>query len=439
MVRVRQHLGKYRVDKRLAEGGFATVFKAYDTIEGIPVALKIPHPHMVTKESLEDFRREVRVNARLDHPNILPIKNAGFIADKFVIVYPLGDGTLGDRIKKRMSLKTAMSFTEQMLEALAFAHSKRVMHLDVKPDNFIMFGKTRVRLADFGIAKVAHRTVQASGAGTVGYIAPEQAMGRPSLRSDVFALGLVIYRMFAGQLPEWPFEWPPPGSDRLRRTVHPQFISMLRRAMAVDARDRYADAAAMLNAFNRVKNRALLRSGRATTAPRRTSASRHWKTVRIREFLRRFRAPLQVNATCDNCGEPVSEIMQACPWCGIKRDKHRDETSFPARCKRCKRGVKLDWKYCPWCYGGAIGPQSPRTFTDKRYSARCPSRSCPRRSIMPFMRYCPWCRVKIRRNWPIPPPRGDAEAPKARCSRCGNGVVDEFWEYCPWCGKRMES
>lgn len=437
MVRVRQNLGKYRIDKRLAEGGYATVYKAYDTIEGIPVALKIPHPHTVTKESLEDFRREVRVNARLDHPNILPIKNAGFIGDKFVIVYPLGEETLGDRLKKRISMRTALSFTEQMLDALAFAHAKRVMHLDVKPDNFIVFGKTKLRLADFGIAKIAHKTVQASGAGTVGYIAPEQAMGRPSLRSDIFAMGLILYRMFSGQLPEWPFEWPPPGHDRLKRTLHPQFIAIIRRAMSVDAKERYADAGAMLAAFTRIKSRAVRTSARTPAGTRRASRTRNWKTVRIREFLRRYRTPLEARYHCDNCGEPIAEAMQTCPWCGVNRDKHRDSTTFPARCKRCKRGVKLDWKYCPWCYGAAIGPKSTRTYTDKRYVAKCPNTACPRRDIMPFMRYCPWCRVKIKRKWPIPPAKGETETAGKRCTTCGNGVLDEFWDFCPWCGKKV--
>ena len=437
VVRVRQHLGKYRIDKRLAVGGFATVYKAYDTIEGIPVALKLPHPHTVTKDALEDFRREVRVNAKLDHPNILPIKNAGFIGDKFVIVYPLGDGTLGDRLTKRLSMRTALSFTEQMLEALAFAHAKRVMHLDVKPDNFIIFNKTRLRLADFGIAKVAHKTVQASGAGTVGYIAPEQAMGRPSLRSDVFSMGLILYRMFSGQLPEWPYDWPAPGIDRLKRTLHPQFIAIIRRAMSVDAKDRYADAGAMLSAFRRIKPRAVRTGARTPAAARRTGATRNWKTLRIREFLRRYRTALDIRSTCEQCGEPVAEAMQACPWCGTERDKHRDATSFPARCKRCKRGVKLDWKYCAWCYGPAIGPKSARTYTDKRYVAKCANTACPRRLLMPFMRYGPWCRIKVRRRWPIPPARGETQSAGTPCPRCRHGVLEEFWDYCPWCGKKL--
>ena len=167
-VRVRQRLGKYRIDRRLAEGGFATVYKAYDTISGIPVALKVPHPALVTRETLEVFRKEVRLTAGLDHSNILPVKDAGFIDGRFVIAYPLGDETLGDRLGRRMSVRTMIGLAEQMLEAVAFAHRRRILHGDLKPENFILFPGNHLRLADFGIAKVAHRTLEASGSGTVG-------------------------------------------------------------------------------------------------------------------------------------------------------------------------------------------------------------------------------------------------------------------------------
>ena len=97
--RAKQILGKYRIQKRLAEGGFAEVYRALDTIEGIPVALKVPHDHMVTDELLEDFRGEVRLTAKLDHPNVLSVKNAEFIEGHFAVVYPLGDGTLEERLQ----------------------------------------------------------------------------------------------------------------------------------------------------------------------------------------------------------------------------------------------------------------------------------------------------------------------------------------------------
>lgn len=257
LLRARQKLGKYRIERRLAESPFATVFQAYDTIEGIRVALKIPRGNFTSEHLLDDFRREVRLAARLDHPNILPLKNAAFVDDVFVIVFPLGEETLADRLARRLSLRNAFELSEQILEAVAYAHDQRIIHCDIKPENVILFPGGKARLTDFGIAKVALRTLRASGSGTVGYIAPEQAMGRPSFKSDVFSLGLILCRMFIGSLPEWPYRWPPQGLARRRRRLHPDLVEFLRKATEVDSRRRYTDARQMLVAFQRLKPRAL--------------------------------------------------------------------------------------------------------------------------------------------------------------------------------------
>jgi eukaryotic-like serine/threonine-protein kinase len=249
VLKARQRLGKYRIEKRLGHGGFANVYRAMDTIEGVRVALKIPHADIITDEVLADFRREVRLAVQLEHPNILPLKNASFIDKHFVIALPLGEKTLSERLEKRMALSTALEYAEQLLEAIAFAHHQRIIHCDIKPENLILFPDGRLKLTDFGIAKVAQKTVRGSGTGTVGYMAPEQAMGKPSLRSDVFSAGLIIYRMLTGQWPEYPFDWPPPGYDRLRGRVHPELIAVLRKAIQLSPRKRYRDAEQMLKAF----------------------------------------------------------------------------------------------------------------------------------------------------------------------------------------------
>ncbi|MHC4938107.1 MAG: serine/threonine-protein kinase [Planctomycetota bacterium] len=245
-------LGKYRLIRRLGTGGFAEVYEARDTIEGVRVALKVPHPEFSSKHALDDFRREIRIAASLDHPNILPVKNADLVQGRLVVAFPLGQETLADRLHRRMGVETALAYGEQMLDALAHAHHRRVIHCDVKPENLILFPDGWLRLGDFGIARIALRTLAASGSGTVGYVAPEQAMGKPSFRSDVFSAGLILYRMLAGKLPEWPFREPLPGSARLRSKVPPSFRAFLQRALRVDHRQRYKDAATMLNAFQRL-------------------------------------------------------------------------------------------------------------------------------------------------------------------------------------------
>ncbi len=178
--RARQMLGKYRIEKRLSNGSRADVYRAYDTIHGIRVALKIANPEIVEDGFLDEFRHEARLSSKMEHPNILPVMNASFIDGYFVIAMRLGEETLADRMTRRMSNRTALDFTSQALAALAHAHSKRIIHCDVKPDNFILFPGNQLRLTDFGFSKVALRTVKASGSGTLGYLCP-----RPGDLGDV--------------------------------------------------------------------------------------------------------------------------------------------------------------------------------------------------------------------------------------------------------------
>ena len=267
-LKARRMLGKYRIRRRIGDGAFAIVYEAYDTIEGIAVALKVQHLDHLEKDSLSAIHSEVRLTARLEHENILPLRNAMMIDGHFVIATPLGEQTLTDRLRYRLGPKTALSYTDQLLDALAYAHEMRVIHCDIKPDNVILFPECHARLADFGIAKVAlrTRTIMGSGQGTVGYIAPEQAMGKPSFRSDVFSMGLLINRMFAGELPAWPFDWPLPGAERLRRTVSREFVNFLRRSIEVHERKRFRDGVQMQKAFDAVAPRALRGSTRSRRA-----------------------------------------------------------------------------------------------------------------------------------------------------------------------------
>ena len=257
MLRARQRLGKYRIEKRISSGGFAVVYQAMDTIEGIRVALKVPHAEIITEEVLDDFRQEVRLAVRLEHPHILQLKNASFIDNQFVIAFPLGEKTLSERLRSRLSITTALGYSAQMIEAVACAHQHRIIHCDIKPENLILFSGNRLKLTDFGIAKVAQKTVRGSGTGTIGYMAPEQAMGKPSLRSDVFSLGLIMYRMFSGIWPEYPFDWPPENYSRLRGRLHPDMIAVIRRAIEPVPRKRYRDAVQMLKAFRLAKSKAV--------------------------------------------------------------------------------------------------------------------------------------------------------------------------------------
>jgi hypothetical protein len=423
-------LGKYRIERRIAQGGFGEVYRAYDTIEGVPVALKMPFPHLVTPQLLADFRREVRMTATLDDPHILPIKNAQFIGEHFVIAYPLGEGTLGDRMQRRIAYPTRVDYTRQMLAALSHAHAKRIIHCDIKPENFILFPGNRLRLTDFGISRLARRTMVVSGSGTVGYVAPEQAMGRSSFTADVFSLGLILYQLFTGELPEWPFRWPFPGGATLRSHLHPNAIAFLRRALELEPRKRFANGQKMESAFVRLEQRGQVLAAARRRRKRRSAAAPDWAKLRQLQFLRLYRTPLQLRSECGRCKGPISEAMIACPWCGNSPARYRGETRHPQRCSRCGRGRKPDWRFCAYCYGPGFARVSERSYSDRAYSTsdRCGNSGCERRVLMPFMQYCPWCRRKVRQRWKIP-------GSKHRCSRCGWGVHPDFWSHCPWCAR----
>jgi serine/threonine-protein kinase len=421
VLRARQKIGKYRILGRIASGPLADVYRAFDTIHKTRVALKIPKSGGHVGE--EEFLHEVRVAAKLRHPNILSVINATYIDDHFVIAMELGEESLAERLERRISTARAMDLAGQGLAALAHAHEHKIIHCDIKPENFILFPGNQLKLADFGFAKVSLRTVKASGSGTIDYIAPEQAMGRPKFQSDVFSMGLVLYRLLSGKLPEWPFSWPMVGHDRLAAKVRPEFAEMLRKAIQLDPAHRYRDAMLMQSEFERLQSHARRQERAKARNGKRGSSS--WRQMQWREFRRKYRKVLHTSHQCRRCEGPVAESMQACPWCGFDNPARGSESSMPSSCPRCERGVKKDWNYCSWCYGPGFVEETSRRYTDKRYQARCTNKRC-RGRLMPFMRYCPWCRTKIRRPWKL-------AGSKHSCKACKWGIAKEFWNYCAWC------
>lgn len=445
LLKARQKLGKFRIEKRLANGPLAAVYKAYDTIHDEHVALKLPQLHARSDFYLQDFRREARLSGKLRHRNILRIRDASIIDGHFVISMPLGIETLGARLKRRLSRQTALSYIEQALDAVAHAHEHRVLHCDIKPDNFIVFPNNELRLTDFAISKLALQTLRASGSGTVGYMAPEQAVGRPMFQSDVFSLGLVIYQMLSGKVPEWPYDWPPEGIERVRAKLTPDLVNWLRRALEIRPEKRFRDAIAMQREFRRLRRQL---NGNGRRRRHREADPSAWQDVLFGQFLKKYRKTLQVRHACGACSGPVSDLMTACPWCGstlhsakngAKNGKPRitalngkataAKSSFPAECPRCHRGAKLDWQYCAWCYGRAFEVETTRSYPDKRYTHRCENKSC-KGELMPFMRYCPWCHTKVRRAWKL-------EGSRGTCGSCGWGVDKDFWAHCPWCARTL--
>jgi len=413
-------LGKYRLEKRLGTGGFGEVWKAKDCVEGIWVALKIPQSGVDSERDNQALLREVRLIAQLRHPHIMPVKNADIINGYTVLATQLSVGTLAD-CSKPMSVRRIVSIIGQILDGLAYAHRKRLVHCDVTPGNIFLFPDSRAALGDFGISlKLKGRMETVNDFGTPGYVAPEQAYGRPTYRSDCFSAGLILYEYITGILPRWPFHWPPRGYKRLRARTSIAFLKFMRKSLSVDPARRFANAQEMLPALLE----AIPKSMRNVPGLKMEIKKKlDWRQTRRKTFVKRYGKVLSVIFRCVQCGEPLAESMAICPWCGSGRNRFDRHSQFSHICPRCHKGVLPEWRFCPWCYGAGFESPSLVHSTGVQYQARC--KYCGGK-LMRFMRYCPWCRRKVRRSWQVRP------FPEI-CSRCNWSIDSEFWNYCPWC------
>jgi serine/threonine protein kinase len=196
---------RYRVLKRLGGGGMASVFLAEHAHLERPVVLKVLHGHLARDpEMMERFRREAKAASQLVHPNIVPIVDAGEAEGVLFTVMPyMSGGSFSDRIAlgARPAVEVA-SVVAQAATALDYAHRRGIVHRDVKPDNVLFDEDGHALVTDFGIAEARSQgrlTASGRAMGTPHYMSPEQAMGKlVDGRSDVYALGILMYEALVG-------------------------------------------------------------------------------------------------------------------------------------------------------------------------------------------------------------------------------------------------
>ena len=297
--------GRYRLNSLIAKGGMAEVWEGQDQTLGRTVAVKILHPHLAVDRSfLERFRREAVAAARLAHPNIVATYDTGVDNGLAFIVMEMVSGeTLRDALVHHNALSPARAvhIAAQVADALQYAHRAGIVHRDVKPANILLCEDGRVKVADFGIVKAAPPAGPLSGGarsgedlpggdltasgtlvGTAKYFSPEQSEGRPiDGRSDIYALGVVLYEMVCGRPPfigdtdmsiALQHVGATPVSPRQVRAGIPRPLeTVILRAMSKAPEDRFATAGEMQSALLSIdlaSDDALAMVVRDTTPPR---------------------------------------------------------------------------------------------------------------------------------------------------------------------------
>jgi TolB-like protein len=260
--------GRYAIERELGRGGMSTVYLATDLRHGRTVAIKLLQPEITTSLTAERFLREISITAKLQHPNILGLFDSGAENGLCYYVMPHVEGeSLRDRLiwDKQLPMERVLQIGMEVASALAYAHSRNVVHRDIKPEN-ILFSAGHAVVADFGIARAVsegQRSITAVGIplGTPPYMSPEQAQGLDSIdhRSDIYALGCMIFEMVAGRPPflatslgkiiQAHLTEPPPHLRDFRPEVSESLQAVVEKALAKKPADRFQTADEVLQAL----------------------------------------------------------------------------------------------------------------------------------------------------------------------------------------------
>lgn len=252
-------IGRYEIENELAQGGMGLIFLARDPYMHRQVIVKV----LMYNRTLDDvnrefFQREAEVIAALEHPCIVPVYDFGWHGQQpYIVMRYMSGGTLDDRLKAtgEVKMSEAAHILKRVADALDAAHSKNIVHRDVKPSNILFDNTGEAFLSDFGIAK-SQKIVDDEGewlVGTPAYMSPEQTKGdNVDGRSDIYAMGVVLYRLLTGQLPfssdsttallNAHSDMPIPDVRKVKDNIPAAWQEVITKSMAKDRNERYATA-----------------------------------------------------------------------------------------------------------------------------------------------------------------------------------------------------
>jgi eukaryotic-like serine/threonine-protein kinase len=274
--------GRYRLEAKLGSGGMSTVYLAKDETLDRPVAVKLMHREMSEQpDQLERFRQEARSVAKISHPNVVSVIDAGEDHGYPYIVFEYVEGeTLKQRISRigALDIQESIAYAIEIARGLTIAHARNLVHRDIKPQNVLIDDEGRAKLTDFGISRQLEQdgmTATGRVLGTTDYVAPEQAMGQAvDPRSDVYSLGVVLYEMLVGQVPFHAdsqvgvamkhVNEDLPDVQRRRPEVSAAVALVVERSTAKDPAQRYQDVGEMIDDLSTALEVEAARAGSTT-------------------------------------------------------------------------------------------------------------------------------------------------------------------------------
>uniref|UniRef100_UPI000A5D742A serine/threonine-protein kinase n=1 Tax=Thermogemmatispora onikobensis TaxID=732234 RepID=UPI000A5D742A len=265
-----RRLGNYELVQLVGQGGFAEVYLGRHVYLGTMAAVKLIRGRLERWKEVEQFRQEAQLIAKLRHPHIVRLLDFGFEGGQpFLVLDYAPGGTLRQRHPRgtRVELGQVVAYVKQVAEALQYAHERKIVHRDVKPENMLAGEQGEVLLSDFGVALLVNSTqgtTQEELVGTVPYLAPEQVEGRVGPKSDQYALGVCVYEWLSGELP-FQGSWAevlaqkvgrePPGLRERGVEVGEELERVVRKALAREPEQRFGTVKELAEALEEAVRR----------------------------------------------------------------------------------------------------------------------------------------------------------------------------------------